>query len=406
MKGVSFMLRNKETGLSLLRSLPFLLTLGLFLSLMLTMIGSEARAEGSQSDTEEESLPEYSITLSDSQSSSSCSSVAFSGNTVTITEAGNYILFGSLSDGQICVDTDKESRVHLNLAGVRITSFDSAAIYVRSADKVVIILEDGTDNTLISSGSFVQTDENNVDAAVFSKDDLTIKGNGTLTVTASDGHGIVSKDDLKIKGGLVSVTSARKALSANDSVTIDDGNLTLNAGTEGMEANNVVINGGSISIQAGDDGINATFLSDVSRPAIEMNGGSLTIVMGAGDTDGIDSNGDLVMTGGTIDVTASSAFDIDGSISFTGGRVFINGQQVDSIPNQMMGTGGFGGMGRGGRQNMDRFPEEAFSGENGVFPGQADEGSFNGQQPVRPGGFGGMNGGHRGSDGFGSSGIG
>ena len=90
MKGVSFMLRNKETGLSLLRSLPFLLTLGLFLSLMLTTIGSEARAEGSQSDTEEESLPEYSITLSDSQSSSSCSSVAFSGNTVTITEAGLY----------------------------------------------------------------------------------------------------------------------------------------------------------------------------------------------------------------------------------------------------------------------------------------------------------------------------
>ena len=400
------MLRNKETGLSLLRSLPFLLTLGLFLSLMLTTIGSEARAEGSQSDAEEESLPEYSITLSDSQSSSSCSSVAFSGNTVTITEAGSYTLFGSLSDGQICVDTDKESRVRLNLAGVRITSSDSAAIYVRSADKVVIILEAGTDNTLISSGSFMQTDENNVDAAVFSKDDLTIKGNGTLTVTASDGHGIVSKDDLKVKAGTISVTASRKALSANDSITIDDGNLTLNAGTEGMEANNVVINGGAISIQAGDDGINATFLSDVSRPAIEMNGGSLTIVMGAGDTDGIDSNGDLVMTGGTIDVTGSSAFDIDGSIGFTGGTVFINGQQVDSIPNQMMGMGGFGGMGRGGRQNMDGFSEEAFSGENGVFPGQADEGSFNGQQPVRPGGFGGMNGGHRGSDGFGSSGIG
>ena len=399
-------IRNKETGLSLLRSLPFLLTLGLFLSLMLTTIGSEARAEGSQSDTEEESLPEYSITLSDSQSSSSCSSVAISGNTVTITEAGSYTITGSISDGQICVDTDKESRVWLILAGVSITSSDSAAIYVRSADKVVIILEDGTDNTLISSGSFMQTDENNIDAVVFSKDDLTIKGNGTLNVTASDGHGIVSKDDLKIKGGLISVTSACKALSANDSITIDDGNLTLNAGTEGLEANNVVINVGSISVQAGDDGINATFLSDVSRPAIEMNGGSLTIVMGAGDTDGIDSNGDLVMTGGTIDVTGSSAFDIDGSISFTGGTVIINGQQVDSIPNQMMGMGGFGGMGRGGRQNMGGFPEGASSGENGVFPGQADEGSFNGQQPVRPGGFGGMNGGHRGSDGFGSSGIG
>ena len=399
-------IRNTETGLSLLRSLPFLLTLGLFLSLLLTMIGSEARAEGSQSDTEEEFLPEYSIILSDSQSSSSCSSVAISGNTVTITEAGSYTITGSISDGRICVDTDKESRVWLILAGVSITSSDSAAIYVRSAEKVVIILEDGTDNTLISSGSFMQTDENNIDAVVFSKDDLTIKGNGTLNVTASDGHGIVSKDDLKIKGGLISVTSACKALSANDSITIDDGNLTLNAGTEGLEANNVVINGGSISVQAGDDGINATFLSDVSRPAIEMNGGSLTIVMGAGDTDGIDSNGDLVMTGGTIDVTGSSAFDIDGSISVTGGTVIINGQQVDSIPNQMMGMGGFGGMGRGGRQNMGGFPEEAFSGENGFFPGQAADGNFNGQQFDRPEGFGGMNGGHRRPDDFGSSGNG
>ena len=225
-------IRNKETGLSLLRSLPFLLTLGLFLSLMLTTIGSEARAEGSQSDTEEDTLPEYSITLSDSQSSSSCSSVAISGNTVTITDAGSYTLSGSLSDGRICVDTDKESRVRLILAGVRITSSDSAAIYVRSADKVVILLEDGTDNTLISSGSFMQTDENNIDAVVFSKDDLTIKGNGTLNVTASDGHGIVSKDDLKIKGGLISVTSARKALSANDSITIDDGNLAVLAVVE------------------------------------------------------------------------------------------------------------------------------------------------------------------------------
>lgn len=400
------MLKNKETGLSLLRSLPFLLSLGLFLSLMLTMIGSEARAEGSQSDTEEESLPEYSITLSDSQSSSSCSSVAFSGNTVTVTEAGSYRLLGSLSDGQICVDTDKENLVRLILAGISITNSDSAAIYVRSADQVVIILEDGTDNILSSNGSFTQIDENNIDAAVFSKDDLTIKGNGALTVTASDGHGIVSKDDLKIKGGMISVTASSKTLSANDCITIDDGILTLNAGTEGLEANNVVINGGTISVQAGDDGINATFLSDVSRPAIEMNGGSLTIVMGAGDTDGIDSNGDLVMTGGTINVTGSSAFDIDGSISFTGGTVFINGQQVDSIPNQMMGMGGFGDMGRGGRQNMGDFPEEAFSGENGFFLGQAADGNFKGQQFDRPEGFGGMNGGHRRPDDFASSGNG
>ena len=380
---------RKSSGPVFLRGLPFLLTLMLFLSLMLTMTGPEAQAESSGAGAEDEDLPEYSILLSDAQSSSSCSSVIFSGSTVTITEAGSYTLTGSLSDGQICVDTAKENRVRLILDGVSITSSGSAAIYVRSADKVVISLKDGTSSTLRNGGSFVQTDENNVDAVIFSKDDLTIKGSGSLTVNSPAGHGIVGKDDLKIKGGTISVTAARKTLSANDTLTVDGGVLTLNAGTEGMEASNVVINGGSISVQAGDDGINATWLSDATRPAIEINGGSLSIVMGAGDTDGIDSNGDLVITGGTVDISGSSTFDIDGNVTFTGGTVIVNGQQVDTIPNQMMGMGGFGGMGRGGRQNTDGFPGGASGGGNG-FPQSQDGGSdFGGQQP---GGFGGRHG--------------
>ena len=380
---------NKASGPVLLRGLPFLLTLVLFLSLMLTMVGPEAQAEAGQVETEDEDLPEYSITLSDAQSSSSCSSVIFSGCTVTITQAGSYTLTGSLSDGQILVDAGNENKVRLILNGVSITSSDSAAIYVRSADKVVISLMDGTSSTLSNGGNFVQTDENNVDAVIFSKDDLTLKGSGFLTISSPAGHGIVGKDDLKIKSGTLSITAARKTLSANDTLTVDDGVLTLNAGTEGMEASNVVLNGGSISLQAGDDGINATWISDTTRPAIEISGGSLSIVMGAGDTDGIDSNGDLVITGGTIDITGSSSFDIDGSVTFTGGTVIVNGQQVDTIPNQMMGMGGFGGMGRGGRQNMDGFPGGASGDGNSFLQGQDGGGDFGGQQP---GGFGGRHG--------------
>ena len=381
--------KNNAGGPAFLRGLPFLLTLVLFLSLMLTMVGSEALAEAGQAETEEEDLPEYSITLNNAQSSSSCSSVIFSGSTVTITQAGSYTLTGSLSDGQILVDAGKESKVRLILDGVSITSSDSAAIYVRSADKVVVSLKEGTSSTLSNGGSFVQTDENNVDAVLFSKDDLTIKGDGSLTVSSPGGHGIVGKDDLKIKSGTISVTAARKALSANDTLTVENGVLTLYAGTEGMEASNVIISGGSVSVQAGDDGINATWISDTTRPAVEINGGALTIVMGAGDTDGIDSNGDLAITGGTIDITGNSSFDIDGSVTFTGGTVIVNGQQVDTIPNQMMGGGGFGGMGRGGRQNMDGFPGGA-SGVGNVFPQGQDGASDFGRQ--QPGGFGGRNG--------------
>ena len=362
---------RKSSGPVFLRGLPFLLTLMLFLSLMLTMTGPEAQAESSGAGAEDEDLPEYSILLSDAQSSSSCSSVIFSGSTVTIVDAGSYTLTGSLSDGQICVDTAKENRVRLILDGVSITSSGSAAIYVRSADKVVISLKDSTASTLDNGGSFVQTDENNIDAVIFSKDDLTIKGTGALTINSPAGHGI-------------------------------DGVLTLNAGTEGMEASNVILNGGSVSVQAGDDGINATWNTDTTRPAVEINGGALTIVMGVGDTDGIDSNGDLAITGGTIDITGNSSFDIDGSVTFTGGTVIINGQQVDSIPNQMMGMGGFGGMGRGGRLNMDDFPG-GVSGDGNGFP-QAQDGNsdFGGQQP---GGFGGMGGGRRGMGGSGGPGA-
>ena len=111
---------NKASGPVLLRGLPFLLTLVLFLSLMLTMVGSEAQAEDIQAVSEDEDLPEYSITLSDAQSSSSCSSVIFSGSTVTITQAGSYTLTGSLSDGQILVDAGKESKVRLILDGVSV----------------------------------------------------------------------------------------------------------------------------------------------------------------------------------------------------------------------------------------------------------------------------------------------
>ncbi|MBQ7499998.1 MAG: hypothetical protein IJT91_03795, partial [Clostridia bacterium] len=91
--------------------------------------------------------------------------------------------------------------------------------------------------------------------------------------------------------------------------------------------------------------------SDAYTPAVEINGGDITIVMGAGDTDAIDSNGNIIITGGTIDVTGQSAFDYDGQAQFTGGTLIVNGQQVDSIPNQMMG-GGMGGMNGGMNGNM------------------------------------------------------
>jgi len=108
----------------------------------------------------------------------------------------------------------------------------------------------------------------------------------------------------------------------------------------------VQINGGTVTVNASDDGINASSKSSCYDIVAEFNGGYVTVVMGAGDTDGIDSNGDLYIRGGTVDVTGQSAFDYDGRAEYTGGTIIVNGQQVDSIPNQMMGgRGGMGGFG-------------------------------------------------------------
>ena len=125
------------------------------------------------------------------------------------------------------------------------------------------------------------------------------------------------------------------------------GKLDLNA-HEGLEATWIQINDGTINIAASDDAINAAYKSAKISPTAEFNGGYVTIVMGSGDTDAVDSNGNLIITGGTLDITAQSPFDYDGTCQKTGGTLIINGTETDTISNQMMG-GGKGGR-TGGRK--------------------------------------------------------
>ena len=106
--------------------------------------------------------------------------------------------------------------------------------------------------------------------------------------------------------------------------------------------------GGSIDISSWDDGINAARKSTAYSVCVEINGGEISISMGAGDTDGIDSNGNIIVNGGTISITGNSGFDYDGTAQYTGGTILVNGQQVTTISNQMMG-GGFAGGQFGGQ---------------------------------------------------------
>lgn len=242
------------------------------------------------------------ITLSDDASSCDSSSVTISNNTITITDEGTYLLTGSLSDGQVIVDAD-DKKVQLVLDSVNINYDTSAALYVKAADKVFVTLASDSKNTLSNTSDFVAIDDNNIDAVIFSKDDLTLNGSGTLTVTAKYGHGIVSKDDLVITSGTYQITAAKHALSGKDSVRIADGVLTLDAGTDGIHSENtnddakgfIYIANGDISITADSDGFDA-------EKTLQVDGGNIEVA--AGD-DGLHADGDLIITDGTINVTKS-----------------------------------------------------------------------------------------------------
>lgn len=326
-----------------------------------------------------------------------------SGQDITITSAGVYVLSGEASNVTVYVEAGKDDKVQLVLDGVSVTNESFPVIYVKSADKVFVTTS--ADSTLSVTGTFVSDGNTNTDGVIFSKADLTLNGTATLTVSSTD-NGIVGKDDLKITGGTYVINAASKAIEANDSIRIADGVLYLTAGTdglhvendedaskgyiyigggsltitagddaihattvvqtdggtiaitaaEGIEATYIQFNAGTISIQASDDGVNAAYKSSAYTPTVEINGGEITVSMGAGDTDGIDSNGNIIVNGGTVSVTGNSTFDYDGTAQYNGGTIIINGQQASSIPNQMMGgrggfgggNGGFGG-GRGGR---------------------------------------------------------
>lgn len=322
---------------------------------------------------------------------------------ITITKEGVYVISGSASDASIIIEAGDNDKVQLVFNGATIKNSSAPAVYVKNADKVFVTTVEGTTTELSVTGTFTADGDTNTDAVIFSKDDLVLNGLGTLTINSSD-NGISGKDDVKITGGTINITSTSDAIEANESIAVADGNITIKSSKDALHAENdednatgyvyicggtfnitatsdgiqattiaqidggtitasaaeaieatyVQINGGTIKITASDDGINATSKSTAQSVKIEINGGDVTVNMGQGDTDGLDSNGDLYINGGTIDITAQSPFDYDGQGQLNGGTVTVNGSKVTELTNQMMGGGMGGGRGgMGGDPNMN-----------------------------------------------------
>lgn len=291
------------------------------------------------------------IKLSGTEASVSGPGAYALGGSVVIKNAGTYSVSGTLTDGSITVDAYASSKVFILLDGADVTNLTGPAFYVHEADKVFLTLAEGTENVLTDGEAYSdEAVKGGADGAIFSHDDLTINGSGSLTVNGSFMHGISVNDDLVITGGTINVTAPADGLRANDSLRLKNAAVTVTAGDDGLVANaegayfyalsgtysvkaagdavhaagDVTIDGGSFSILSGDDGIH-------SDTAITVNGGTLTIINEtATDADGLDSDGDIFIRGGSTRISlrgtgTNTGIECAGVAEISGGDIIACG---------------------------------------------------------------------------------
>lgn len=265
-------------------------------------VGDDTEADASETDetkadetqADESETDETKADKSETNETKVASSgVSISGNIITISKEGTYVLSGALSEDQIVVDADS-AKVQLVLDNVDITCASSAAIYVKNADKTFITLAEGSENILMNTAEYEAIDDNNIDAVIFSKDDLTLNGKGTLTINSEYGHGIVSKDDLKLVSGTCNITAKTHALSGKDSVRIAAGTYNLISGKDGIHSENadddekgfVYIASGDFTIESTGDGIDASYV-------VQIDDGDFDITAGGGAENATKTHNDM-----------------------------------------------------------------------------------------------------------------
>lgn len=292
------------------------------------------------------------ITLDGDTAQCRSNTVSISGSIVTLTQEGTYLLRGTLEDGMLLINAEKSAKIHLVLDGVSICSATSAAIYVSQADKLTLTLAPGSQNALSNGGVFQAIDEHNIDAALFSREDLILNGSGGLTVSSPAGHGIVSKDDLVITDGIYFVDAAGHGLSGKDRVGISGGSFTVTSGKDGIHSENtddadlgsVYLTGGSYCITSEGDGISASASMRIDGGSYQIfsGGGSASITPPSADgwgfawdhqtssqaavsAKGIKSDGALLITAGrfTLDC-ADDAIHSNASLAVTGGELHLS----------------------------------------------------------------------------------
>ena len=309
------------------------------------------------------------ITLSDDGIAVDGTGATAEGSVVTISQVGEYTVTGSLSDGQIAVALPtKSDEVTINLEGVNVTS-TTGAPFAATKGKVDLSAKKGTTNTFTSTATY---NEETVNACVYSKNDLTIKGKGVLNVSSTYNNAIGCKADLTIKNLTLNVTeAANNGIKGNDSVTIESGNVTVNSNGDAIKSDEDptkdgdVLEGGTVKIEDGtvtlttatttqdgttstSDGIKASMLCDISGGTINITSTGDAIKANASSIDGDNptlevGDGSINITGGTINISAGE----DGikavkSVNVSNGEITIikakEGIQVNEVTDESDGT--------------------------------------------------------------------
>lgn len=219
------------------------------------------------------------IVFSDGAATVSGAGAAVSGNRVTVKTGGTYLVTGSTADGQLLVDAADTDTVKLVLQNANIQSASGAAIYVQNAGKTILNAAKDTVNRLTDAKQYSGQVNEEPDSAVYSKDDLTVNGKGTLKISGNYNDAVKSNDTLTVTGAVLEITGVDDGLVGKDFV---------------------LINGGSITVNVAGDGIKSTYDTDTAKGAIAVSGGSLQITAGA---DGLQAQTEIRLTDGDFTVT-------------------------------------------------------------------------------------------------------
>ena len=295
--------------------------------------------------------------------------VTVSDGVITITKAGNYKLTGTY-EGQIKVEAADSDMVRLILNNATITNPTGAAINVVEADEVVIYTASGTTNTVSDGSSYSDTASGSPDAAIYSKSDLTLAGEGTLKVEGKYEEGIHTTDGLVIASGTLEVNAANTGIKGKDYVDILDGTITVTATKDGIKATNdtdgnrgwVRLSGGTVNISAGDDGFKA-------ERVLEISGGTLNITQA---NEGIEAQYINILDG-TVNVTSS-----DDGINASYSTTSTSTESTTATSTKQSAQGG---------QNSAPQAPSGSAGQASAGGGQAPSGTMG--QPPAGGGAGG-----------------